>query len=383
MKVLWCGPFLSDAALKGKRVADLAASKWSRGLLRGLEKQGCEIRVIDHCPEQRWPRGNVFWQDAPERFFLDWYPCEKVSYCNVAGLKGRWLDWAYARAARRILKSWIPDVVLCYNSLHPFNVVVMSEAAKNRVKSVPIILDGNDPRKDNWKKLLNDNRFANGVVFLSYWMYMNYPDRSIQLLHMDGGADAFRGDAVKNGGGGGRKYFNLVHTGALDHWRGLDFMKDVVRLCRRQDVRFVFCGKCDNVKMWAEFGNDPRVEIKGFLSDVEVDAICRDADVFLNVRDPKIGENILNYPSKVPQYLSWGKPVISTWIDSFSPDYREVLCVDDDNSAEGFVNKLDEVLDWGIAAKREHFAKVKAWYESHKTWRMQAERVKTFIEGIG
>ena len=384
MKVLWVGPFFSDAALSEKRAPNQASSKWSRGLLRGLEQNGCEIRVIDYCPEQRWPRGSVFWQDDDPKWFLDWYPCERIGYLNVWGIKEHWLDWAYARAAKRMFREWRPDVVLCYNSLHSFNVAVMREAHKRGIKCVPIILDGDDPRRDDWKKLLRDNRFADSVVFLSWWMYKNYPRQDMPLLHMDGGAEAFKGviPSTTNDRPLATKQYTLVHTGALDYWRGLDFMKSVVKMCKRHDVRFVFCGKCNREQRWAEFDNDPRVDVKGFLSNDEVDALCQSADAFLSVRAPDVADNTVNYPSKIPNYLAWGKPVVSTWVPSLSPEYKDILEIPADDTPESFARKIDEVLAWNDKKRGDKFNQIKDWFESQKSWVRQTRRLIEFIRSI-
>ncbi|MGN0834037.1 MAG: glycosyltransferase [Kiritimatiellia bacterium] len=381
MKILWCGPYFSDAALNEKRATNQAAAKWSRGLLRGLAATGCEIRVIAHCPEQRWPRGKVFWQNDAAKWFLDWHPCARIAYCNAYGIKDLWLSWAYARTARRTFRAWRPDVVLCYNSLHPFYVAVMREASRLGIRSVPIILDGDDPRGDNWKKLLADNRFAAGVVFLSNWMYGNYPNRTIPLFQMDGGADSFKGAPPTSAPTPKSYTYTLVHTGALDYWRGLEFMQGVVKACVRSDVRFVFCGKCDKDWMWAQFGNDPRVDVRGFLPAEEVDAICRGADVLLSVREPKVADNVVNYPSKVPQYLAWGKPIISTWVPSFTEAYREILEVSDD-TPESFSRKIDEVLAWTFEKKITKFEQIRAWFSENKSWSRQAERLVAFLKTI-
>jgi glycosyltransferase involved in cell wall biosynthesis len=133
--------------------------------------------------------------------------------------------------------------------------------------------------------------------------------------------------------------------------------------------------------MWEEFGTDPRVDVRGFVSDLEIDEICRSADVFLNVRDPQIGDNILNYPSKVPQYLAWGKPVVSTWIDSFSPDFRNVLDVCD-NTPEGFVQVLNTVLDRGMNEKLMKYNVIREWFTKNKSWNVQAGRLVDFIRGL-
>ena len=251
------------------------------------------------------------------------------------------------------------------------------------IKCVPIILDGDDPRRDSWKKLLRDNRFADGVVFLSWWMYKNYPMQNMPLLHMDGGADGFKGvpPSMTDDHPLTTKQYTLVHTGALDYWRGLEFMKGVVRACKRQDLRFVFCGKCNKEQCWAEFGADPRVEVKGFLPDDEVDTLCRSADVLLSVREPKVGDNVVNYPSKIPNYLAWGKPIVSTWVPSLAPEYHDVLEVSDD-TPEGFANKIDEVLSWSGDKRRDKYNQIKDWFESRKSWGGQAARLMEFVLSI-
>lgn len=378
MRILWCGPYFSDRALYEKRAPNQAAAKWSRGLLSALCAQGVQITVISHCPEQLWPRGRVFWQNSSPMWFLPDDECVRIGYPNWPIVRERYLDFMYAHAARRVLTSRKIDAVVCYNSLHSFHVAVMKVAHERGVPAIPIILDGDDPRKDAWAKILCDTRFATGVVFLSWWAAQNFPARnSCPVLHLDGGADGWNGgEALLKKEEG--HIFHLVYTGALDQWRGLGLMRSIVKKCVRQDVRFVFCGKFDCERMWAEFDCDSRVDVRGFVVEDELRRICLNADLFLNVRDPKVGDNILNYPSKIPQYLSWGHPVVSTWIDSLSPEYRDVLQLPADDSVKAYVEKINEVLDWNPEQRTLYFNRVKSWFRERKEWNTQAKRFQDF-----
>lgn len=378
MRILYCGPFISECALSEKRAVNQAAAKWSRELLQALS-QIADVDVISHCPEQRWPAGKVFWQNNDKRWFNDFLSCERIAYPNVVGIKDAYLSIAYRRAVRRLVKQNKYDALICYNTLHPYHVAAMKEARRYGIKCVPIILDGDDPRRDDWGWIKRSVSPADGIVFLSWWMKENFPNKDIPLLHMDGGAQEFQGESLSKNT---EKTFTIVHTGALDYWRGLNFMKEVVKLCKRQDVRFVFCGKCDVQQRWAEFNNDPRVEIKGFLPDDEVNRICRTADILLSVREPKVGDNVVNYPSKIPQYLSWGKPIVSTWVPSFSSEYREVLEIPNNDTPIAFVQKIDEVLGWGYDEKVEKFKIIKGWFENRKSWANQVRRLIEFIHSI-
>lgn len=379
MNILWCGPYLSDKALREKRAPNLAASKWSCGLLSALRMQGVRLTVISHCPEQLWPKGRIFWQNSSPEWFQSNDECMRIGYPNWPIVRERYLDSRYAHMARKIFESRKIDAVVCYNSLNSFHVAVMKVAHELGIPAVPIILDGDDPRQDDWDRILKETRFADGVIFLSWWAAQNYPARNrCPVLHMDGGADDWNGGETLFGKDD-KGIFQLVYTGALDTWRGLRIMRDIVKECTRRDVRFVLCGKYDREKMWAEFGCDERVDVRGFVAEDELRSICIRADLFLNVRDPQVSENIVNYPSKLPQYLSWGHPVISTWIDSLSPDYRGILQLPSDDSGAAFAEKINEVLGWNFEQRTMYFDKLKSWFKERKTWIVQAKRLRNFV----
>ena len=62
---------------------------------------------------------------------------------------------------------------------------------------------------------------------------MNFPS-SKPRLHLDGGVDAWNGGdslEIKQA-----ECTRFVHTGALDKWRGLDFMRKVIALLERRSA---------------------------------------------------------------------------------------------------------------------------------------------------
>lgn len=374
MKILWCGPCPSDKAIKVKPEVNLAAAKWSRGLLSGLAEEGHEIVAIDACPNRCWPGGRTFWQSGARDLFWDRFPCERISYLNCPFLKDKWLTFAYGKATRRLLSHDSFDIVLCYNSLHPQSVATMRAAAGVGVKSVPIILDGRDPREDNWSKILNDNRFASGVVFLSKWAQMHYPDMKVPVFHLDGGADRWNGREPDQSSG----VKKVVYTGALDRWRGFDFIQKVIRKFKDPSVRFMFCGKY-GVEAQSFFKSDARIENCGLVSKHELVRICNEADVFLNVREPSLGYSILNFPSKMTQYLSFGRPVVSLWVDSLDSVYKDYLQIPRGIEVDDFVQTLKSTLAWNDERRMEYYVRAKEWFSKEKLWRVQARRLSEWL----
>lgn len=383
MNILYLGPNASEWAQMNRPVS-LAGAKWARGFLAALSKQS-SLFVVSHSHEKCWPKGNVFWRGYDAKLFSQGWPCEPVNYPCLPFVREIWWALAYAIKAIKIIRRQKIDVVLTYNCCDPWHRagIRIIKIFVRKVLIMPIILDGNDPRKDEWRWIASTAKYCDGFIPLSWWVYKNLP-KHIQgkyLYHFDGGADKWCGTEVKVKCEQRRK--TLVHTGALDQWRGLNFMIDVVRklTARHQDVKFIFCGKTSEMGLAEAFKNSPQVELPGVVSEEEMVRICNSADVFLNVRDPNHPDNILNYPSKLPHYLSFGRPVVSTRLQSLSPDYDEVVNFALDDSVEKYVEKVEEVLSWSDERKIQEYNIIKGWFEKRKSWDAMVLGLVGWLEG--
>jgi glycosyltransferase involved in cell wall biosynthesis len=252
----------------------------------------------------------------------------------------------------------------------------MRVASSINVPCYPIILDDDDPRDDQWQALLRNTDGARGVVFLSNWMFKNCPTK-LPLLHLDGGSPKWHGDEAEE-----KTEKNLiVYAGGLDKWRGLDFLIAVVKNLKKSEYRFVICGKCDKDEILKKFDHDPRVDVRGFVSDEELHEICLRAALFLNTRDPSLEKNmVVNFPSKILNYLAYGKPVVSTALTSFSDDYQRFLQIVKEDNPIMFGKKVQEVLEWDTSVRRRHYDELKEWFCANKLWRDQAKRLLDWIK---
>lgn len=379
MNILYIGPNESEWA-QDHCPGSLAAAKWSRGFQTALSKV-CKLITLSHTYMYPWPKGKKLWVGYDARYYPEGWECVSVQYPAVRGLREWWWKKAYAAKAKKIMRERPIDAVLIYNCYESWQVPVLKEIkrANPKVKIFPIVLDGDDPRKDDWGWMRKAAEFSDGFIPLSWWIHENIPMKlNKPSYHMDGGADGWCGGEPK--ARQDDKPFTLVHTGALDQWRGLDFMVEVVKRYAKPGVKFVFCGKSCAKVLREEFGNHPQIELPGFVSEEEMNRICNEADVLLNVRDPKHPDNILNYPSKLPHYLSFGRPVVSTRLQSLSPDYAEVVRFAKDDSVEAYLACLEEVRSMTDADCLKEYNRIKQWFEVKKRWDILAEGVAKWIE---
>lgn len=381
MNILFCGPYFSDLAIREKQAISQAGVRWTLGLVNALRDLGHRVTMIAHCTEQMWPKGPVVWQNCAPKWFYDGN-CRRIGYPNVPFLRTPWLNMRYAAEVRKACRETHYDAFLCYNTFVPWHVAAMRAARQMGVKCYPIILDGDDPRKDNWRKMLRDNRFADGVVFLSHWLASHYPDGTCQggrlpVFQLDGGSDCFNGNRPLESRAG--HLFTVAHTGSLNPQRELAFIAKMLKCYNDQGTRFVFTGKIDRDVVMRMVDNDPRVEVRGLVSSEELKRICQDVDAFISARVPDHCDNVVNFPSKLPNYLSWGIPVVATWVDSLSPDYRKYLFVPESNSPVGMAQKLDEVRNLTLFQREQIYEGVAKWFKETRTWKAQSQRLVEWI----
>lgn len=376
MNILYIGPNDSEWAQMNRPVS-LAAAKWARGFLTALSKVA-RVTALTHTYEVAWPKGKVFWRGRDERLYPKEWDCVSVSYPVLKYVREIWWRYAYAAKAKRIVREKRIDVVLMYNCYESWQVPVMRSIKKkygDAVKILPIILDGDDPRKDGWGWIKKSLKWADGVAAVSWWICQNCPC-NLPIYHMDGGADDWQGVAPSHGKSNKKR---LVHTGALDKWRGLDFMTKVMKLMEGDDVKFVFCGKSTERLLQRKFGDNPQVELAGFVEEEKMRELCNGADVLLNVREPLHPDNILNYPSKLPHYLSFGRPIVSTRLLSLSPEYKEIIHFAADDTPESYVKELREVLNWDDSRRTMEYNLIRDWFISHKLWKTVASNLVSWI----
>lgn len=378
LNILYIGPNESEWA-QDHCPGSLAAAKWSRSFQAALAKV-CNLITLSHTYMFPWPKGAKLWVGYDKRYYPQEWECVSVQYPAVRGLREWWWKKAYARKARKIVTERKIDAVLIYNCYESWQVPVLREIKKANpdVKVFPIILDGDDPRKDDWVWMKRAAEWSDGFIPLSWWIHENIPNKlGKPSYHMDGGAEGWCGEAPK--ARASEKPFTLVHTGALDQWRGLDFMIEVVERYAKDGVKFVFCGKSSERVLHERFGDNPFVELPGFVSEDEMNRICNEADVLLNVRNPKHPDNILNYPSKLPHYLSFGRPVVSTRLQSLSPDYNEVVRFANDDTVDSYIRELDSLRTLSVDDLKAEYDRIKTWFETHKRWAVLAKGVISWI----
>ena len=131
----------------------------------------------------------------------------------------------------------------------------------------------------------------------------------------------------------------IVYSGTLDKERGI---KDLIKLFqsnKSDKFDLTFSGSGPLEKYIKEISvQDSRVSLVGLLNEDDYNILIRNSHICVNPQWTSIS---VNFPSKITMYLSYGKIVLSTKIDSLvNSPYKDLLNFYDEDNAEEFWEKL-------------------------------------------
>ena len=98
----------------------------------------------------------------------------------------------------------------------------------------------------------------------------------------------------------------FLFSGGLEAIHGIDLAIDAFK--EIPEASLVITGK----RLKQDISDAPNICYAGYLSQEEYDRLFRDVSCCVCFRDPSYPENLNNFPSKIIEYLSYKKQVIST-----------------------------------------------------------------------
>jgi len=365
-RILWLGAVFDEKTVLTAPAVSPAANRWQLGLINGLRQHGVNLYLIGHLPEPYWPRGRLRIKSADARG-APGIQQQLVDYWNLPLLRKHSLSSSYCKLLGK-LENQLSNtrVVVTYNA--DSAAVAGANYVRERyyIPWVCIVADGEAP--------LN----ADGYVFLS-WGYYEACAGPKPKLHLDGGVSEIRfsSKASQTESPPGRQV--VMYTGALTRHQGIKFLVQSFRKIKNPNVELWICGKGTESTVERLSAIDNRIKLLGFLSERELDHFCQQADFFVNPRPSNERCNKKNFPSKLLQYMAYGKPVITTWTDGLSPEYRTLLIVLEQETEECLAATIQEALKWDMVQWSLRADRVESFVKSH-TWFAQSKKLIEWIE---
>jgi len=320
-----------------------------------------------------FPKGRLFPGD--KRYLEPDIPQTLIRYLNFPGLRTRSVAYSLEKRISARLRTGIkPLAILNYNPF-PYYCRALDKIAQQNpeISWVNMVLDLDDPARDNWNAFKHATRRASAAVFLSWWGFCNAPIK--QKLHLDCG---WEGDfpKVKNSDNN-----VFVYCGSMGNFGGIRDIVEAIRIFPHNNVRFDFFGKGFNEELKRLAATDRRVRFCGFIPDAELEQECQKATAFLCPRNLEYQGTKMIFPSKLLFYLKFQKPVICPHIPGLSPDYYNVLISPPSNKPEDWTATMREVLALSEEAKNALSTRIRSFLLTKK-WDLQAAKLIAFLKEL-
>jgi hypothetical protein len=146
----------------------------------------------------------------------------------------------------------------------------------------------------------------------------------------------------------------ILYTGALYIIYGLDILVKAFMEIDSPNYELWLCGCGDYVKTLQEKINiDPRIKYLGYKSHEEIAILQSESTLLVNPR-----QNIGNYtkysfPSKIIEYLSTARPIISYKLDGIPNNYYNFLIAPTDNSIKSLKDTIVKVCNLPYEKRKE------------------------------
>ena len=365
MNILFLSAIFEASEISNCLAVSPAANKWQSSLIDALREQTTQFKIYGHLPEPIWPKGQLFPKLNSKDIIFNQTCC--LPYLNVPFLKGLTLKIAYKKCQKKFLHDLKSDIVfITYNPPSWLQDLLSKHALRAQFTWVSIVADGDAPSK------------ADGLVFLSYGYYKAHPMMDAKKMHLDGALyqKLISVEVQKKS-----SKTVLMYSGTSSKWGGVGYLLEAyVKVCQHVEVELWISGAGDYSQFSKQYSHEPSIKFLGMLSEIELEDRYKQADIFINPR-PELYDNDKNFPSKLFDYLSYGKPVISFKTSGLSPQYEDLLTFPVENSIDALANSIKEVVNW-TDHDRQFYASKLTHYASTVTWDLQAKRFFEFVNSL-
>ena len=335
-----------------------AANKWQNDLYEELIRQGYQVLNISIINDAYWPRGKLF----PYRKDYRANYGKIAPYINLLGLRNLsiFISKSIFLIQLIIKKRELPLFVVTYNHQYSASIISLLMSVFG-IKWINICADAYNPNK-YWTNFPILPKLAKANIFLSHWAYQNCPfGRQI----------FFWGGISKRQSSSSYPYpltnqkIKIMYSGMLNQWGGITNFLEFVSKLHKSNYEIIITGHSRDAHFERILKKlDSKVRFYGLVSNKKLEKLMEETHVFINPRPNNVDGNDMNFPSKIIEYLSFEKPIISTKTLGIPDYFNGVLYSLDESSDSAYLNSIDRHLSYIETNYHQACLKVKKFNEN-------------------
>jgi glycosyltransferase involved in cell wall biosynthesis len=358
--IVFLSPIFQNKHFSRYPALSVAANKWCSNLLKEMN-QYSKCITLSHINDPLYPKGNMCL--PADNFILYNSQVYHIPYINMPIIRNYSLKKSYISFLEKVIKNYNISCIISYNQ-QLYSVAEYLQ--KKGIKWVCIYADANS------EKDLYSN--ADKHIYLSYRAFDS--SKYSEKIHFDGGIysknisnDSFTNSHSKRA---------FLYSGAIHKENGVDLIIDAFKAFENDRIELWICGKGNYSGFIEKIQSDIRIKYYGLVSEKELENLYTQAFCYLNLRLNNCVQNNYNFPSKLFDYLSYGKPIISTFTEGISPAYEDYLIITNDRE-DKLKDAFETVLAWDDIQLKEYSDKIKIFQEEN-SWNNKVRLLWKFIQ---
>lgn len=368
------------------------------GIVEGLYKQGIDLKVLSSQPIPTFPiYKSIFCNRIVVNYSQD-IKITTIPSLNIVVLREimRGIYALFSLIIWAIKNRHKRRCIIVYNVYSPPLPIVYLIGKLTLSKTVAIIYDLGMPPKSLKLDFIRRTIYQlveltakifvpllNGRIVITDAIAKDYAPHNHYLM-IDGGISS----EIVN------RLFPLIQkeervetvflcAGSLWGGNGIQFILESMKINKNQSLRVWFAGNGPDISIIVNASKiDPRIEYKGMLNLDQLFALYKEADVLMNIRVIPEDEGEYLFPSKLIEYLTIGKHVISTQAVHIKRDFGHICTVLDKISPQYLSDSIDIIAELSSLELNEKGKQARNYMLNNYTWDKRSEKILNYINDV-
>ncbi len=369
-----------------------AANRFLLNLAECLIERGVRcVNIIGFKPMGTFPKVRQIFVPGSSYKLAENISVDNSAFINLPIIKHASIFLSMKRNVARLFGgSFEPSAVLTYN-VRPFYAgVAMYYARHLGIPLIAILADIELSR--NLKISRNPLRYmeskaselicarCDGLIALSR-LTIDDLGLSVPWIKLEGGiVEEFRFEQPVPDEARNR---TMLFAGSLVPNNGINLLLEAFKLVRDPNCELWITGRGPLEAEVIEAQNqDRRIKYLGFLERKDFIRLLPIATILVNPRLNECSENRYSFPSKLLEYFSAGKPVITTATADVADEYGDKAFILVEETPEALADLIEKACSRPVSVLNSMGANAQKYVLENKSWPVQAARVYVFIDDL-
>ncbi len=359
MKILLIGVFLDPKNVSKYKGVSTATNNWQYQLVSNISNNVTSISVISYVSEKSWPFGKLFpkieSKDLENTFISD-----TISYINLPLIR----EFSIYLNVKKVLKNKSIyntfDYIMTFNSLLRNNLINKYINRNTNRISISITGDGKISEISKISIIQNYNSYLNSKKTYKYFFQGGVPSIKVSDLY------DFNNSKI------------IVFTGTFTNLTGIEKFAMQFGNLNIKDLQLHIYGR-GNVEYLNSLANKYKnIKIFGYVSTEVLNKAMNEAFAFVNPRNELEESSQNTFPSKLLEYVSFGKPIISTYSSSLDDNFNNLLLLynsEDENTLKFQLEKIRTMNIDDMNSIREKYL----FFIENNSWELKTKELVNYL----